>query len=257
MPATPADMYALTGKTALVTGGSRGLGAAIAAALCRAGARVALAARTRAPLEAMAQQLRHAGGDVLPVCAHVGREDDVTALRDAVTRAWGDIDVLVNNAATSPHYGPLLDAGADAFQSAFNTNVLGYHRVARAFAPGMQARRAGKIINIASIAGHRPTPGLGVYGVTKAAVLMLTQTLAKELGADNIQVNAISPGLLRTDFSRALVENPVWSDAYRRQAALGRVGDTSDVTGLALYLASAASDYVTGGLFPVDGGYTL
>lgn len=240
-----------------MTGASRGLGAAIAEAYCQAGARVVLVARREGPLEDRARILQEAGGDVLPISAHIGRDEDVARLRAQVGHIWGPVDILVNNAATNPHFGPVLEAGTEVFQRTFNTNVLGYQRTARAFAGDMQARHAGKIINITSIAGHRPAPGLGVYGITKAAVIMLTRTMARELGPDNIQVNAISPGLLRTDFSRALVEDPDWAGSYQHQAALGRVGETRDVVGLALYLASAASDYTTGGIFPVDGGYLL
>lgn len=255
-PADPRP-FDLTGRIALITGASRGIGASLAWTLGEAGARVVLVARNQEPLEDLAGSLEAAGIAAMPVAAHTGYDEQVTQLAEHVQAEWGTVDIVVNNAATSPHMGSVLEADTDVFQRTFNTNVLGYQRIAKAFVPGMQAQESGKIVNIASIAGHQPAPGLGVYGVTKAAVLMLTRVLARELGSFNIQVNAISPGLIRTDFSRALLEDPAWVEQYTARTALGRVGETQDLTGLALYLAAPASNYTTGETFLVDGGYLL
>ncbi len=256
-PSTDVHPFDLKGRVALVTGASRGIGEAIAWTLGSAGARVVLVARHPDPLEALAASMIAAGLEALPIACHTGYDDQVAQLTEQVQAAWGTVDILINNAATSPHFGSVLDAGTDVFQRTFNTNVLGYQRVARSFVPAMKEQAAGKIVNIASIAGHQPTPGLGVYGVTKAAVLMLTQVLARELGPFNIQVNAISPGLIQTQFSQALLANPEWVKEYTDRTALGRVGEPRDLTGLALYLAAPASDYTTGATFQVDGGYLV
>ncbi len=229
----------------------------MALALSSAGAKVVLVARNQEPLNELAASMQATNLEALPVSCHTGYDEQVIQLAESVQDKWGTVDILINNAATSPHFGSVLEADTAVFQRTFNTNVLGYQRIAKAFVPGMKAQNAGKIINIASIAGHRPAPGLGVYGVTKAAVLMLTQAMARELGQFNIQVNAISPGLIRTDFSRALLEDPEWVEQYKARTALGRVGEPHDLTGLALYLSAPASNYTTGETFLVDGGYLL
>jgi NAD(P)-dependent dehydrogenase (short-subunit alcohol dehydrogenase family) len=200
--------FDLTGKTALVTGASRGIGQAIAEAYAAAGAKVVLVSRKQAGLDAVAEVIRANGGEALPIAAHTGSDEAVTAVVQQATETYGGIDIVVNNAATNPHFGPLLTAEESQWDKIYDVNVKGYFRVGKACVPGMQARGGGKIINIASIAGLKPQPMMGIYCVSKAAVLMLTQVLAVELAGDNIQVNAIAPGFVKTKFSSALWSNP-------------------------------------------------
>jgi NAD(P)-dependent dehydrogenase (short-subunit alcohol dehydrogenase family) len=247
----------LAGRTALVTGASRGIGAAIATAFATAGARVVLASRKLADLEAVAGRIRGAGGEALAIACHTGRAADVEALAAAVGDAFGGLDVVVNNAATSPHFGPLLDADEGQWDKTFEVNVKGYLHVIRACLPLLRARGGGSILNLASVAGMMPHEGLGVYGVTKAAVIMLTRTLAVELAGDSIRVNALAPGLIQTRFSEAL-----WQSPDRRERALaaipqGRMGQPDDLAGAALYFASDASRFTTGAVLVIDGGQTL
>lgn len=246
--------FDLTGKVALITGASRGIGAAVAGACAAAGARVVLASRKQEALDAVAEGIRAAGGEALPVAAHTGDAAAVAALVEQAVAAYGGIDILFNNAATNPHFGPIMTAEESHWDKTFDVNVKGYFRMARACLPSMQARGGGKIINVASVAGRRPQPGMGIYGVTKAAVLMLTEVLAVELAPVNIQVNAIIPGFVRTRFSQA-----IWADAALHEAVLKaipqrRMAHPEELTGLALFLASDASAFVTGAAHVIDGG---
>lgn len=246
--------FRLDGKVALVTGASRGIGEAIARAYARAGAAVVLVSRKQEALDAVAAAIRQEGGEALPVAAHVG---DPEALQAAVARAvetFGGIDILVNNAATNPHFGPLLTSQESQWDKILDVNVKGYFRTVQACVPHMRERGGGKIINVASIAGLRPMPGLGIYCVSKAAVIMLTQVLAVELAPYNIQVNAIAPGFVKTRFSRALWENPTIYEAIVRVTPARRMAEPEEIVGIALYLASPASDFTTGAVFVVDGG---
>jgi NAD(P)-dependent dehydrogenase (short-subunit alcohol dehydrogenase family) len=168
--------------------------------------------------------------------------------------AYGGIDILVNNAATNPHYGPLISAEESHWDKTLEVNVKGYFHAARACVESMADRGGGKIVNVASIAGIRPMQGLGVYSVSKAAVVMLTKVLAAELASQNIQVNAIAPGLIQTRFSEALWKDPRVMKRVERKIPSGRIGQPEDLVGLALYLASPASDYTTGAVFMADGG---
>ena len=249
--------FALEGKVALVTGASRGIGRAIALRLARAGARVAVSSRKLENVQAVADEIEAAGGQALAVQAHVGRPDDVTALAARTVEAFGRIDVAVNNAATNPHFGPALTADEGQWAKILDTNLTGAFRVCRAVVPHMEKQGGGKIINLASIAGLRPSPGMGVYSVSKAGVIMLTQVLALELGQANIQVNAIAPGVIKTRFSRVLWDTPHIAGPMLGRLPLSRFGEPEDVAGLALYLACPASDYVTGAVFLVDGGMSV
>jgi NAD(P)-dependent dehydrogenase (short-subunit alcohol dehydrogenase family) len=249
--------FPLEGKVALVTGASRGIGRAIALRLAQAGAQVVVCSRKLDSVQAVATEIESAGGKALAVQAHVGRADDVTALVARVMEACNRVDVVVNNAATNPHFGPLLTADDGQWMKILDTNLMGAVRVCRAVAPHMEKQGGGKIINVASIAGLRPAQGMGVYCVSKAAILMLTQVLALELGRANIRVNAIAPGVVKTYFSQVLWQTPQIAEPILNRMPLGRFGEPEDVAGLALYLASPASDYVTGGVFVVDGGLNV
>lgn len=247
-------MFNLTGKVALITGASRGIGQAIAETYAAAGAKVVLASRKQASLDEVAEIIRQKGGAALPVAAHTGDEAAVSALIGKITSAYGGVDIVVNNAATNPHFGPTITAEDSHWDKILDVNVKGYFRVAKACLPSMKARGGGKIINIASVAGLAPQPGMGVYCVSKAAVLMLTQVLAAELAENNIQVNAIAPGFIKTKFSAAIWGNPQLNEMVMKAIPQWRMAEPEELTGMALYLASAASSFTTGATMVVDGG---
>jgi len=249
--------FDLTGKIAIITGASRGIGAAIATALATAGASVVLSSRKQENVEAVAAQIRANGGAAVASAAHTGDAKAVEALVGGAIETYGGVDILVNNAATNPHFGPLLTADESHWDKTFDVNVKGYLRMIKACAPSMQARGGGKVINMASIAGKIPQPGMGIYCVSKAGVIMLTEVLAAELAALNIQVNAIAPGFVKTKFSAA-----IWSNAALNTAVLAgipqqRMAEPEEIAGVALYLASPASSFTTGATILVDGGQAI
>jgi NAD(P)-dependent dehydrogenase (short-subunit alcohol dehydrogenase family) len=249
--------FSLRDKVTVITGASRGIGRAIALRLAQAGAKVVVSSRKLENVKGTADEIEAVGGEALPLQAHVGRTDEVAALIARTMEAYGRIDVVVNNAATNPHFGPLLSADEGQWDKILDTNAKGVFRVCKAVVPHMETQGGGKIINLTSIAGLRPSPGMGVYSISKAAIIMLTQVLAMELGHANIQVNAIAPGVIRTRFSRMLWQTPQIAEPILNQVPLSRFGEPEDVAGLALYLASSASDYVTGSVFVVDGGMNV
>lgn len=248
------SQFDLSGEVALITGASRGIGLAIAKAYAQAGAQVVLSSRKQESLDAAAAEIREAGGRATAVAAHTGSDEAIANLIARVTEQFGGVDIAVNNAATNPHFGPVVTADENHWDKILDVNVKGYFRVAKACAANMKARGGGKIINIASVAGLAPLPLMGVYCVSKAAVLMLTEVLAAELAGDNIQVNAIAPGFIKTKFSQALWANPQINDAVVKGIPQRRMAVPEELTGMALYLASAASSFTTGGTFVVDGG---
>ena len=248
------NMFDLTGKVALITGASRGIGQAIAEAYATAGAKVVLASRKQAGLDKVAEIIRQAGGEALPIAAHTGDGEAVAALIAQITETYGGVDILVNNAATNPHFGPILTSEDSQWDKILDVNVKGYFRMAKACVASMKTRGGGKIINVASVAGLEPQPGMGVYCVSKAAVLMMTEVLAAELAADNIQVNAIAPGFIKTAFSSVLWQTESIYQAVTQAIAQRRMAEPEELTGIALYLASNASSFTTGARFVIDGG---
>lgn len=252
-----APNFDLTGKVALITGGSRGIGQTIAETYAAAGAKVVLASRKQASLDEVAEQIRRQGGEALPIATHTGNDQAIRALVEKVTEAYAGIDIVVNNAGTNPHFGPMLTASESQWDKILDVNVKGYFRVVKACVPGMKERGGGKVINVASITGLKPGPGMGVYSVSKAAVLMMTEVLAVELAADNIQVNAIAPGFVKTKFSAAIWSNPQINDMVMNTIPQRRMAAPNELTGIALYLASEASSYTTGATFVIDGGQTI
>jgi NAD(P)-dependent dehydrogenase (short-subunit alcohol dehydrogenase family) len=247
----------LEGKVAIITGASKGIGEGIAWAYTREGARVVLSSRKPDELEQVASQIRSEGGEALALAAHMGEADQVRALVEQTVERWGSVDIAVNNAATNPHFGPLLTADEGQVDKIIDVNLKGYFRLCKQVEPIMRAKGGGKIINVASIAGLRPAMNMGVYSISKAGVIMLTQVLARELGSVNIQVNALAPGLIRTKFSRALWENASLVEMVEASTPSGRLGEVADVVGAAVFLASAAADYITGEVIVIDGGTSL
>jgi NAD(P)-dependent dehydrogenase (short-subunit alcohol dehydrogenase family) len=246
--------FDLSGKTALVTGASRGIGLAIAKSFAAAGVKVAISSRKQEALDQAAAEIRAEGGQALPIAAHSGDPAAVARLISQVIEAYGGIDILVNNAATNPHFGPLLSAEESHWDKILDVNLKGYFRTIKACVGQMRARGGGKIINVASINGLEAQPGMGVYCVSKAGVLMMTRILAIELAPDNIRVNALAPGLIQTKFSQVLWDTPQIHQAAVSKIPQGRIGQPEELTGVALYLASEASDFTTGATFVVDGG---
>ncbi len=246
--------FSLQGKVAIVTGASKGIGRAIALGFSKAGAWITVSSRKIDDVTRVAQEIEASGGKALAIEAHMGHADQVANLIRETVGKWGRIDIVVNNAATNPHFGPLLTADEGQLEKILDVNLKGYFRLCQQVFPHMRDLGGGKIINVASVAGLRPGFNMGAYSISKAGILMLTQVLARELGEDNIQVNAIAPGLIRTKFSKVLWESEDVLRMQEKATPLGRIGEPEDVVGAALYLASSASDYVTGTVIVVDGG---
>jgi len=251
---TDQPSFDLTGKVALVTGASRGIGQAIAEAYAAAGARVVISSRKQDGCDEVAAKIREAGGEVLSIAAHTGDEAAVRNVIEQATAQYGGIDILVNNAATNPHFGPIMTSEESHWHKILDVNVVGYFRVAKACAESMRGRGGGKIINMASVAGLEPGALMGIYSVSKAAVIMLTKVMASELAQDNIQVNAIAPGFVKTAFSRVLWETPVIHEAILKSVPARRLAVPEELAGAALYLASSASSYTSGAVLVIDGG---
>lgn len=251
---TKAPNFSLEGKVALVTGASRGIGQAIAEAYAASGAKVVLSSRKQEGLDAVAEWIRTAGGEALPIAAHTGEQEAIDNLVSRAVEAYGGIDILVNNAGTNPHFGPILTAEESHWMKTLDVNLVGYFRMVKATIDSMRSRGGGKIINIASIAGIEPQMGMGVYGVTKAGVIMLTQVLAAELAEYNIQVNVIAPGFIKTRFSSVLWQTPQLFEAIKKSIPQERIAEPEELAGIALYLASEASSFTTGATFLIDGG---
>jgi NAD(P)-dependent dehydrogenase (short-subunit alcohol dehydrogenase family) len=245
----------LKDKVVVVTGASRGIGEAIARAAVEAGAKVVLASRKQADLDRVAGALP--SDRVLAVACHTGKAEDVDALFAKALDKFGRVDGAVNNAATNPYFGPLLDTPDAAIEKTIEVNVRGYLYVARAFVKHARSREGGgSIVNIASVAGTRAAPMQGIYGATKAAVISMTQTLAFELGSSKIRVNAIAPGLVETKFASAIVQNPMLRDHVVGRTPLQRHAQPAEIAGAAVYLLSDAASFTTGSLMVVDGGLT-
>lgn len=246
--------FRLDNKTALITGASRGIGQAIAEAFAEAGAKVILASRKQEGLDAVAEKINAAGHQALPIAAHTGDSDAISNLVNQGVEAFGGLDILVNNAATNPHFGPILTADEGQWAKILDTNLVGYFRMVKICVPIMQKNGGGKIINMASIAGISPQTGMGIYCVSKAGVIMLTKVLAAELASENIQVNAIAPGFVKTRFSKALWENSDLYETITDRIPQKRMATPEEITSSALFLASDSSAFVTGSTFVVDGG---
>ena len=249
--------FDLSGKVALVTGSTRGIGKSIAEELARAGARVAVSSRKAEACEQVRAEFEKQGYEVLAQPCNVSRKDEVQALVQATAKRWGGIDIAVANAATNPYYGPLAEIPDEAFDKIFQNNVKSVLWLAALTLPGMAERGGGSFISVGSIGGIVANTVIGAYGMSKAADHMLVKNLAAEWGPKNVRVNAIAPGLIKTDFAKAL-----WEDEKRRQAReaatpLRRLGEPKDIGAIAVFLASAAAAFITGQTIVADGGVTI
>lgn len=254
MPAAP--IVDLTGKVAIITGSSRGIGRAIAGTMARAGARVVVSSRKRDACDAAAAAIREEGGEALVVPCNISDRAQCDNLVDATLAAWGRVDILVCNAASNPYFGPLFGLADEVFAKIMHNNVLANLWLARRVAPGMSERRDGAIVVVSSIGGLRGDAWLGAYNMSKAADMQLVRNLAVELGPANIRVNGIAPGLIRTDFARALWDNPTLLERLETHTPLRRIGEPDDIGGLAAFLGSSAAAFITGQVLVADGGVT-
>jgi len=248
--------FKLEGKIAIVTGASRGIGESIARSFAEHGAKVVLTARKQETLEKVALSIREAGGEAIAIACHTGKLEMITALYEAVMEKYGRVDVLVNNAATNPYFGPALHISESAYDKTFQVNTKGYFFMAQKAASIMVEQNGGSIVNVASIAGLQSVPMQAVYGMSKAAVILMTRALARELGSANVRCNAICPGLTETKFAKVLIETEAIYEMALTSIPANRHAQPGEIAGAALYLASDAASYTTGAVLTVDGGHT-
>ena len=250
-------LFDLSDKTALITGSTRGIGKATAMAMAEAGAKVVISSRKADACEAVAAEITAAGGTAAPIPCNVSRDAEIDALVAQTEQRLGPVDILVCNAAVNPYYGPFLDTPDEAFDKTVNVNIRANMRLCKRVVPGMQARRDGAIVIISSIAGFKGSANLGIYAVTKAADAQIVRNLAVAYGPDNIRVNGIAPAIVKTDFARALWEEPERAERAANAYALKRLGEPDDIAGAALFLASPAGRWMTGQTLIIDGGWSV
>ena len=253
------NLFDLRGQVAVVTGSSRGIGRAIAERLAEHGAKVAISSRKQDACEEVANAInaRHGAGTALAMAASISNKAALQALVDKTLSTFGRIDTLVCNAASNPYYGSLLDIGDEPFRKILDNNIVANNWLVSMVAPQMRARKAGSIIIVSSIGGLRGSTVIGAYCISKAADMQLARNLACELGPDNIRVNCIAPGLIKTDFAKALWDNPEALAARNAETPLRRIGDPDEIAGAAVYLAAPASQFMTGQSLVIDGGVTI
>ncbi len=247
-------MFDLTGKVALITGSTRGIGKAIALEMAGMGARVTVSSRKEDACIAVAAEITAAGGEALPFACNIGRKPELQALVDATLARFGRIDVLVCNAAINPYFGPALGVSDEAFDKIMSTNVKSNFWLCNMVVPGMAEHGGGAVIIVSSVAGLTGNGKIGVYGISKAADMQLARNLAVEWGPRNVRINCLAPGVIRTDFARALWSDPILHAQLVRQYPLRRIGEPEDVAGAAVFLASAAGRFITGQTLVIDGG---
>ena len=243
-------------KIAVVTGSSRGIGRAIALRLAEHGARVVVSSRKADACEAVAREIRAIGAEALVIPAHIGRKEDLQRLVDMTVEEWGGIDTLVCNAAVNPYFGPAAGMGDEAYDRVMDANVKGNFWLCNMAIPHMIGRPDPSVIIVSSIGGLRGSATLGVYALSKAADMQLARNIAVEFGHAGVRANCIAPGLVRTDFARALWEDPAILKKRLRDAPLGRIGEPDEIAGAAVFLASRASRFMTGQTMVIDGGVT-
>lgn len=249
------DLFDLSSKVALVTGASRGIGESIAKTLASYGAHVIVSSRKIEGCEAVAESIRSEGGSAEAIACHIGEMDQISAIFGKIEEKHGRLDILVNNAATNPHFGPIEDTDIGAFQKTVDVNIRGYFFMSAAGVKLMKKGSGGAIVNVASINGVVPGHFQGIYSITKAAVISMTQAYAKELGQQGIRVNALLPGLTDTKFASALTTNETIKKQAMAHIPMHRIAAPDEMAGAVLYLVSDASSYTTGTCINVDGGY--
>jgi NAD(P)-dependent dehydrogenase (short-subunit alcohol dehydrogenase family) len=252
------SLFDLSGKSAIITGSSRGIGRAIAEAMADAGAKVTISSRKPGPCQEVAAGIneKHGDGTAIAVPANISSKDELQAMVDATNKAFGKVDIVVCNAAANPYYGPMEGITDDQFEKVLQNNIISNHWLIQMCMPQMRERKDGAIILVSSVGGLRGSPIIGAYNISKAADFQLARNLATEYGKDNIRVNCIAPGLIRTDFARALWEDPKNLKSALSGTPMARIGEPEEIAGAAVYLASKAGAYMTGQMMVVDGGAT-
>jgi NAD(P)-dependent dehydrogenase (short-subunit alcohol dehydrogenase family) len=251
------DLFDLKGRVALITGSSRGIGRAIAERMAQAGAKVVISSRKQDACDEVAEGIRAAGGEAVALACNISTKPELESLVARTREAFGKIDVLVCNAAVNPHFGPTQEIPDSAFQKVLDCNIRSNHWLCQLVIPEMAERRDGSVLIVSSIGGLKGSDKLGTYGLSKAADMALTRNLAYEWGPRNVRVNCIAPGIVRTDFAKALWENPeIYEQAIQRYP-LRRIGEPDEIAGTAIFLASAAGSFITGQTIVVDGGATI
>lgn len=257
MTSTYKDRFDLTGKVAIVTGASRGIGESMARGLAEFGAKVVIASRKQEDVDLVAASMINEGMDVLPIACHVGNEDQLQNLVNKTIEEYGGVDILINNAATNPVYAPIEEMSSELFDKMMNINVKAAFTLSNLCLKSMKERGGGSVIHISSVEGTKPSPGLSLYSINKAALIMLSKSQAKEWGVYKVRSNVICPGLVKTKFSSALWSNKDILNHWNENIPLNRMADPEEMVGLALFLASNASSYCTGASFTADGGYLI
>ena len=252
-------LFDLTGKVAIITGSSRGIGKAIAQRMAEHGAKVVISSRKAGPCDEVAAEInaRHGAGTAIAAPANIASKEDLQRLVDETRAAFGKVDICVCNAASNPYYGPLAGIADDQFRKILDNNIISNHWLIGMVAPEMRARKDGAIIIVSSIGGLRGNAVIGAYNISKAADFQLARNLAHEFGPDNVRVNCIAPGLIKTDFAKALWDDPETLERSTRDVPLRRIGEPDELAGAAIYLASQAGRFMTGQALVVDGGATI
>ncbi len=248
------DLFNLTGKTAIITGSSKGIGQATARRMAQAGARVVISSRKQEACDKVAEEIREEGGEAIAIACNISHKEELEHLTPKTREAFGAIDILVCNAAVNPHFGSSLEIPDSAFDKIMQCNIRSNHWLCQMVIPEMAERKDGSIIIVSSVTGMVGALGLGAYAVSKAADMQLARNLAVEWGPDNIRVNCIAPGLIRTDFARALWENPKIYEQTVAKYPLRRIGEPDEIAGAVVFLASPAGSFMTGQTMVIDGG---
>jgi NAD(P)-dependent dehydrogenase (short-subunit alcohol dehydrogenase family) len=251
------SLFSLEGKVALITGSTKGIGKAIAEQMAKHGAKVVISSRNQDACDEVAAEIEANGGEALAVACNINYPEQLQALVDATLAKWGKIDALVCNAALNPFFGASQDIPDEAFDKIMRANIGSVHKLCQLVLPGMAKAGGGAVVIVSSIGGLKGTDKLGAYAISKAADMQIARNLAVEWGKDNIRVNCIAPGLIRTDFARALWENPEIYEATVSKYPMRRIGEPEEIAGAAVFLASAAGSFTTGQTIVIDGGGTI